>query len=82
MPPRRGFEKAESGVFFTVPPRVQRKMKRSSWKIFTGTTAATRSCCDISTMFTIAFPFAVRPPWGISWTLSQWTRPRSVKTRM
>ena len=70
--------------FFTVPARVLKNRKRSSAGVifcrsFTGTTARTRVSGETLIRFTIGLPRAPALDCGISYTLSQYMRPSSVK---
>src|SRR3989441_1044746 len=80
-PPARGCENASSSVFSPLPCLVAKRPWPPAPKSRTGTHVATASPSPSDRRFTIAFPFAWRPPSGISWTLSQWTLPSAVKKR-
>jgi len=80
MPLVRGFEYCDSAVFLTVPSLVANSRNWSSGKSRTVTIADTCVSGDTLIMFTMGFPFAARPAWGISWTLSQKHRPSSLNT--
>jgi len=58
-------EKAASSVFLIMPRLVTITTDLPSMKSRTGRTAATRSPAEIWIRFTMAFPLAARPAWGI-----------------
>ena len=71
MPRLSGREKAESGVFLTVPRAVAMKTKWSSEKTFTGNTIVIFSFSSSGQTLTSGLPREVREPCGTSQTLSQ-----------
>lgn len=82
MPPARGLPKAASSVFFTIPLLVASSTYPPAAKSRTAQKAAIFSPVCTRTRLTTALPLPCGPTSGISWTLSQCTRPRSVKIRM
>src|SRR6267142_2270938 len=82
MPPARGLLNALSSVFLTTPFRDPITMNLSSSNSFTASSAAMRSPSSIETRFAIALPRPSGPTSGISWTFSQYARPRSEKIMM
>ena len=82
IPFSRGREKSDSGVFFTVPCAVAMTTKRSSSKLFTGSTALIRSPSASGKRLTIGRPRLARVPAGTSYPFSQYTWPRLEKHRM
>ena len=82
MPPARGLLNADSAVFFTTPLRVPITTNLSSSNSFTASIAAIFSPSSIDTRFAIDLPLPPGPTSGISWTFSQYARPRSEKIMM
>ena len=82
MPPALGLLKADKAVFFTTPLRDPMMTKRLSSNSLTARSAAIRSPSSIETRFAIDLPFPPGPTSGISWTFSQYARPRSEKIMM
>ncbi len=80
MPLGRGRENAPNAVFLTRPFAVQKKTNFSS-KAETGRTAVLDSCSCSFSRFAMERPRAVRAISGMSYTFSQYTRPRFVKNR-
>ena len=82
MPPARGLLNALSSVFLITPRRVPMTMNLSSSNSLTARSAAIRSPSSIETRLAIALPRPSGPTSGISWTFSQYARPRSEKIMM
>ena len=83
IPVERGFENSISVDFFTVPLFVAMKTKRpSSSRLRAATSAVSFSSSWNFTRLEIALPRVAAAASGNSYTLSQYTRPFEVNSKM
>ena len=81
MPPLRGRWKFIRSVFLMMPRWVAITSEGPGVNSRTGRMVANFSPSPKGSRLTMALPWAVGDPMGISWTLSQNTRPLLVNTR-